>query len=232
MLLNEYELKARILPVIAGVLLPVIFLNHYFLAGHFENMLGYAWVGKFLGELSLPAACLFPFSQITRVIGKSVFEKKYFQDEFMMPTTNLLLYKNLQYPDDYKIKINSKINKDFDLTLFSKKQEEKNEQEARRKVVVAMSFIRKKMEKNELVYKHNIEYGFIRNGIGASAIGALISIINLVVFYFFVESKVALWSSLFLFLFYFIILLSSKFLIESFGYSYAKMLIREYMTEQ
>jgi hypothetical protein len=230
---DKYGLKARIFPTVLGVILPIIVFNQFFVLDTIHKIFSDKIYATILGSVSLPTVFMFFLPQFARIIGKGVFEKRFFRDEFSMPTTNFLLFSNtVQYSDEYKIKIGEKIKADFDLTLSSKKQEEKNEQEARQKIVTAMSFVRKKLEKNDFLLKHNIEYGAIRNLIGASCIGLVMSIFNIFFFYFVAKNIIPFYISITLLSIYLILILSSKFLIVSFGNSYAKILIREYMTDE
>ena len=61
---------------------------------------------------------------------------------------------------------------DFDITLLPEDQEKEKEEEARKKIVEAMSLIRAKVKDGRLLLQHNIEYGFVRNLIGGNEIAA------------------------------------------------------------
>ena len=172
---------------------------------------------------------MFYLSQIARLIGKNMFEKRFFNDELKMPTTEFMLYSNNQYSDDYKERFASKVKSKFDITLYSKNLESTDEQTARKRIVEAMSSVRKDIFKNTFLLQHNIEYGAMRNTIGGSLIGLTICIINYIFFLYIVPVDFAVYSSAVLGVIYAIFILFSKSIINSYGKAYAKILFREFI---
>ena len=226
---DKYDIRARIAPAIITIVLPVFVFSHFYINPELSKF--YDGFQKFaLGsDIAISSIIMFYLSQYARIIGKNVFEKKYFIGELNMPTTQFLLYSNSEYSDDYKIKIAQKISKDFGLILNDKQQELSDEQNSRRKIVEAMSHIRKKLFSNKFLLKHNIEYGAMRNAIGGSVIGGIISIFNVIFFEIVKYNKLALIISAGLLALFIFLIAISKWIISGYGRAYAKILIREYM---
>jgi len=228
MKLNQYNLIARIFPA-AICSIPVIIFSHYFLSVKLADFFKTVTNINFIGNISLPLVFIFFFSQLNRFISKEIFEKRYFRDELWMPTTNLLLHSNEQYSCQYKDKIYKRILKDFNITLSTKKEEEVDDYNARKKIVEAVSLMRNKVGSGKLLLQHNIEYGFVRNLIGGSVIAIGFTLLNLGFFRFIYYEQVAFKISLFTGLLYFLPIIFSKKLLLNYGNLYAKRLIQEYI---
>ncbi len=183
---------------------------------------------KWAGDITITVAAIYFLSQLNRLIGKDLFEKKYFDDERKMPTTNFLMFSDDQYSKEYKLKIHERIKKDFDLSLSSEEEEKREEEKSRKKIVEAVSLIRKRVGEGALLLQHNIEYGFLRNFIGGSIPAVLFSVINV---YLAIDplKKSVLIISFVLGIVYLLSIIFSKYLIRRKGILYARILIQEYM---
>mgnify|MGYP006109061761 CR=1 FL=1 len=228
-LFDKYSLKARVLPAAFTILIPLIIFNHFFTSPSLKNLLGAFKGSESISNISISLVLMFYLSQIARLIGKNMFEKRFFNDELKMPTTEFMLYSNNQYSDDYKERFASKVKSKFDITLYSKNLESTDEQTARKRIVEAMSSVRKDIFKNTFLLQHNIEYGAMRNTIGGSLIGLTICIINYIFFLYIVPVDFAVYSSAVLGVIYAIFILFSKSIINSYGKAYAKILFREFI---
>lgn len=194
--------------------------------GDFLNSLfGLNW----LGEITISAVLTYFLAEAGRFIAKELYEKIHFKDELYMPTTNFLLHSDPTYTSDHKNKIHSKIYADFGLQICSIREEESDNNKARKTIVECVSMIRGKVKDGRLLLKHNIGYGFARNLIGGSVIAVFVSIINLFVFGYFSLNLLAFWISLFLALVYLLIMLTGRSIISRYGVRYAKVLIQEYL---
>ena len=229
--IDKYSLKARTIPAIVSTVVPIFVFCHFYvspeLIGFYEGLKKFSLVG----DVTLTSIIMFYLSQYSRLIGKEIFEKKYFKGDKYMPTTEFLLYSDEEYSVDFKSLIAKKINKDFKLVLNKKDEELNDEMESRRKIAEAVSLIRKKLFENTFLLQHNIEYGAMRNTIGGSVIGVLICIINIIFFKYVSNNKIAFNISMSFLIIYTIIIGFSKFIIDSYGKSYARILIREYMSK-
>ncbi len=228
--IDKYGFRARIIPAIVAIVFPIFVFSHFYinpeLSAFFEGFRKFSLVG----DVAISTVVMFYLSQYGRIIGKNVFEKKYFKGELQMPTTQFLLYKNPVYSSEYKKKIGTKIFDDFGIKLASSQQEQKDELTSRTKIVEAMSHIRKRLFANKFLLQHNIEYGAMRNTIGCGVIGFLISLINILFFQFVYHNNIAVVISLVTIIIYSFLILVSKWIINAYGEAYAKILLREYMS--
>lgn len=76
----------------------------------------------------------------------------------------------------------SKVLNDFHLKLPNSKEQDKDLESAKVLFNEAVSLIREKVKNGRLILNYNIQYGFIRNLIGGSVVGILLSIANSVFF--------------------------------------------------
>jgi len=222
-------MKARLIPATFTILIPLIIFNHFYTSPALTELLGAFKASEAISNISISLVLMFYLSQASRIIGKNLFEKRYFNDELKMPTTELMLFSNNQYSDDYKLRFASKVKSEFDINICSKSQEIADEQIARKIIVEAMSSVRKRLLNNKFLLQHNIEYGAMRNTIGGSVLGLLICIINSFFFIFLIPVDFAVYSSILLGIVYLIFIVFSKSIINSYGIAYAKILFREFI---
>lgn len=227
---DKYDLYARILPALLTVI-PLILFHHFYinseLSGFLNSMAAIRWVS----ELSMPIVFILFFAFTNRTLSKMVIENKNFQGEMKLPTTNILLFSTGYYSDHYLNKIHSKINNDFKIELLSKVEETKDEQEARKKIVEAVSQIIEKVKNGRLVLQRNIDYGFFRNLTGGSMFAAFFSLLSMSFFYFIYPNSLALILSLLGFMVYGLIIFFHRKILNWLGYLYAKKLLQEYMAQ-
>jgi hypothetical protein len=145
-----------------------------------------------------------------------------------MPTTNYLMFSDNTYSGIHKEKIRKKVLSDFAISLPTIDDENLDEYEARKRIVETMALIRKKLMKNKFLLQHNIEYGAMRNAIGGSVLGLLISLFNIVFFYLHDVHLAVVISTITLSI-YILLILLSKVIINFYGNAYAKILFREYI---
>lgn len=146
-----------------------------------------------------------------------------------MPTTNYLMFSDKTYSQQHKIKIRNKIFSDFRINLSTADEESADEHDARTKIVETMALIRKKLMGNKFLLQHNIEYGAMRNVIGGSVLGILLSIFNLIFFSLVIKINLAYYISIATLGIYFLLVIFSKIIIDFYGNNYAKILFREYL---
>lgn len=228
---DKYSLTGRIIPAFISMILPIIVFNYFYASDEFADLIGKVMGAKIAANLTVPIICLFFLSQFGRMIGKNVFEKIFFKDEKLMPTTQLLLFTDSNFSEQYKSKIRNKMEADFDTKLLSKDQEKENIEESKTRIVETMALVRRSLKNNEFLLQHNIEYGAMRNLIGGSVLGLLICVFNIIFFNYFFEQELAANISIFMLTFYLVLIFLSKNIINFYGVRYAKILFTEYLTK-
>jgi len=226
---NTYALKGRIVPAFISIIIPIMIFNHFYVSEEFSKFVGEVLGAKLISNLTLSGICLVFLSEFGRVIGKNIFEKTFFKDERNMPTTNYLLFNDATYSEQHKNKIRDKIAHDFDVLLPTKEDEEIDLNNARTRIVEVMALVRKMLHGNKFLLQHNIEYGAMRNAIGGSVIGAILSLVNIAFFNYIAPNDLAVILSIITLSIYLLLIVLSKYIIEFYGNNYAKILYREYI---
>ena len=229
MKIDEYALKARYAPALLTIIIPIMVFNHFFVSAEFSKFVGEFMGAKLISNLTISAVCLYYLSEFGRIMGKNVFEKRYFRDESKMPTTNFLMHSDNTYSSEYKQKFRDRAYSEFGLGLPNLNDEEADERAARTRIVEAMALVRKKLKDNEFLLQHNIEYGAMRNAIGGALLGAILSLINIWFFSKVVPGELAVSLSVATLILYLLLLAFSKVIVNFYGRNYAKVLFREFM---
>lgn len=225
---DSYTLKARILPALLSAI-PFFVLHFYYLSPTLGQFWGAFLALKIGSGATLLIAFVFLLVQLSRFFSKHLFENRVFADGYQLPTTDHLLHADSHYSPEYTKQIHARIKLDFGILIPSERQELADVHRSRQVISEAVSHIRQKVGAGNLTAQHNAEYGFIRNLAGGSIIAVLVSILNIVVFWVVSSNRIALAFSIVLAVLYSTILFLSTTLIRAFGYSYAKILIQEYM---
>lgn len=224
-----YEKRARLYPVVITMALPFGLLS-YFLIGLLpvETNLATRIIISLVPTGLLTAAFSFYFRNFIRSISKWVFQFRYFkEDESYMPTTELLLWNDSKFTDSYKKRIREKIKDTFNIKLYTKESETKNEQEARKLIAETIPQLRNMTRDNDILFDYNCYFGSIRNALG----GCIVAMIILVVL-FFINLKYAIVPTLLLvipFGLYLLCFILAKPLLKHFGYEYARKLYDAFM---
>ncbi len=226
---DGYSLKARIMPAFFSMIIPIMVFNHFYVSEEFSKFVGGVLGAKIVSNLSISLICLYFLSEIGRIISKNIFQRFFFKEEIYMPTTNYLMFSDQTYSRNHKIDIRKKVLSDFVVSLPTSDEENSDELDSRKRIVETMARIRKKLEKNKFLLQHNIEYGAMRNAIGGSVIGILVSIFNIIFFSKDISIDLAVNISIATLLIYSLLVLFSKVIIEFYGNNYAKILFREYL---
>lgn len=229
MIFDNYSLKARVAPTILTAIIPIVVFNHFYVSEEFAKLVGYFLSVKILSNFTISSVCLFFLTEVVRVLGKNIFQKIFFKEESYMPTTNFMMYGNGTYSDEFKNIFRNKIKEDFNINLPTADDENNDEALARKRIVETMAFVRKKLHGNTFLLQHNIEYGAVRNAIGGSILGILLSSINIYFFINIAPNALAAKVSVFFLGIYLLFIVTSKLLINFYGTNYAKILFREYL---
>ncbi len=215
---NEYYLKARVFPALITAI-PFVLLKHNLLDQHFD----FSLTQLIFGDVSILIVLIYLFSQLNRYISKSIFENK---TDF--PTDRNLLPSNPTLSQQYRAQLAQKILKDFGLELPNLEDEENDYASTKIRIREIVNLIINKTRNGHLLLQHNIEYGFVRNFLGGSAVASLMSIFNILLF--FIQSKYDLAIiSIILLVIYASIIAMHKKILEHYGKEYAQILFREYL---
>ncbi len=223
-----YTLKARVAPALLASI--PFFTLHYFLL---SPALGEFWGAiielKFASDITFLSTSFFLFMQVGRIVSKEVFEKRIYDNGLKFPTTTMLLRIDAYFSDSYKKKIYQKIQADFKINIPSAEKEREDEHRSRQVITEAISHIRAKVGKGRLLGQHNAEYGFIRNFTGGNLVASIMSALNLIIFSWVYPNQKAQMISWVMILVYVVLSLLTRWMIDSVGRSYAKILVQEYM---
>lgn len=224
---DKYNRTAKLYPSVI-ILIPFLLFTVYCdidnLKDVFDNLLGI----RILGNITISIVLLYLLVQVNRFLGKFIFERYMFQNELEMPTTNFMLYSNLEFSHDYKTKLREQIKSDFQITIPNEHSESDNIIDSRKRIVEAVGLIRQKVKNGRLLLQHNIEYGFFRNLIGGSIIGFIMSLID--IFYFYrIDNRLIGNISIGIASVFTVLLLLHRPIIRNLGMQYAKRLYQEYL---
>lgn len=222
---DKYDLIARIYPA-AIVLIPFILFT---MNCNSLNLLLHTLLKvKIVGDITIALILLYLLAQISRFLGKFIFERTHFKDELEMPTTRFMLFSDSQLSKKYKIQIRAKVKADFNIDMPNELDEEVDLIESKKIIIEAVGLIREKVKGGRLLLQHNIEYGFARNLIGGAVVSLVMSIVNIVYFYL-MDNSFIFFVSIFTAFLFLILLLSSRFILTLLGNLYAKRLFVEYL---
>ncbi len=223
----NYVLKARIYPALL-CMLPFLVFYYYYLNNKTSGFLEFIAAVSWIDDAIYITIVIYLFSQVSRFIGKELFENKIFKNGLGFPTTTLLTHDSSIYSKEYQKSIIAKIKDDFNIDIILEKTG-MNDIEERKKITEAVSHIRVNVGDGRLVLQHNIEYGFARNLVGGAMLAFFISCFNILFFWNFEQIYTAFVVSIVIATLYLVIVLFSKHIILRYGYLYARILYQEYM---
>ena len=227
---DPYFYRARLFPALLTSIPLLIFVNKIIAikyAGALENILD---ILPIITHLGLSAAIIFLLVQINRLVAKEIFQRWFFKDELHMPTTNHLLWNDTHYPFSIKDKIHNKINSKFQIDLATSTEEQQDETNARKLIIAAVSQIKNLLRSNEMLYQHNIEYGFWRNLVGGSLVAILFSLVIVLYGY---QNKLVDQTTIgtICLIVYFLPVILSKMIIQFYGIYYSKILYEQFLSQ-
>ncbi len=223
-----YYLKARLFPAILTIFIPLFVFGYFFGSDELSKFISSLQNKKIISGIAISAILLLPLAELGRIVGKIV-EDGQFSNQSEFPTTRLLLKNNDGLSSDLKEKIYKKVESDFDLSLPSKKEQEENIDDSKKRINEVVMLIRAKLKSNKFLLQHNIEYGFIRNLIGGSIVGVILLIINMFIFVY-INNGFALAISIAIAACYLMLLAFKDKLLNLYSESYAKILVQQYLT--
>ena len=123
------------------------------------------------------------------------------------------------------------IKKHFDFDLPNAVEEEQNLSDAKRRIAEATKLVTVRIGDGQLVKKHNVWYGFVRNLIGGSIYGSLFCVSNIVIALSLPNKAILIWASSVLLLLYVVVFLFRRAILVQNGEAYAKQLISEFIIQ-
>lgn len=228
-MVNKYFIRARFFPTILTAAPLLVLVNTLLSTYYYESFERTFDVLPILASLGLSTAFVFLSVQINRIISKEVFQKIYFKEESKMPTTNQLLWADTFFDKTIKTKIRNKIQTQYGIILLDEQQEQADESKSRSQIVTAVSQIRNSLRGNDLLFQHNIEYGFFRNLLGGSLLATICSILIIILASIRGE-EILKNTGIILLCIYMVPILLSKVIINKFGYYYSKVLYEQFLT--
>lgn len=226
---DSYFYRARLFPALLTSIPLLIFANKVIAikyAGAFKNVID---ILPLLTHFGFSAAIIFLLVQVNRLVAKEIFQRWFFKEDLYMPTTNNLLWSSSHFSPHIKDKIHSKVNSKFQIILASRTEEQQDELNARKLIVAAVSQIKNLLRGNEMLFRHNIEYGFWRNLVGGSLIAVVFSVIILANGYFGELGDQTTLGIIGLTV-YLIPVVFSKLIVRSYGEYYAKVLYDQFLS--
>lgn len=227
MKLNTYFLTARVTPALLTSI-PIIAIPIAVDDKILTNTLNQIISLKSLGAISGSGALWMFLVFVNRYISKKVLETKQFNSELDFPTTRFLLHRDTTFSQAYKKKIHDQIHKNFKMEIPSADIEMEKELESRKLISEAVGLIRARIKDGRLLLQHNMEYGFYRNLVGGSIIGAIASFVNVGIYLNSSNITLACLFSIFAIAYVTLFMLRNSGM-EYFGQKYAKVLFQEYV---
>ncbi len=185
-MIDKYEIRARITP---GLLLCIPVLITVGAIG----LDRFGWLTSIFGSASITIVLSYGLSMLLRSGGVTLQEKLYKKWDGP-PSTRFLRWSDSTLSDQKKKIIHEKIEKDFNIQLFSINEEKARIKEADRVICDAFDSLREKLRTTKKTGKlweiHNIEYGFYRNFLGSWYWGFSLALIGtIILIYFFGVNK-------------------------------------------
>lgn len=221
---DEYSLKARVFPGFIG-LIPFGILAYYFLEFNFET--GFILNAGVNTTIFLCVA--FFVSDVVRNLGKHA-EIKIFSSGLCFPTTDYLFGEKIFISAQRYNNIRSKARVDFIIELPENKLLTDNK-ETRVLLKELVDQVRQVVKDGRLVMQTNIRYGFWRNLIGLSPLSLGICIFSVIYFIFNTKFEY-ICIFLILSIFYLLLFVFRRKLLQFFGFQYAEQLFLEYLDKR
>lgn len=137
----------------------------------------FKFVSIFFPTAVIYAAIGFYIRELFRYVSKRVFQFKLFEkDETQMPTTQFLLWHDVNLSKEMKRLVRERVLQDNEYKMFTEREEEENEHEARLNIVSAVGLIRQSIRQNPILEQSNYRYGFQRNLLGGLVCVAILII--------------------------------------------------------
>lgn len=226
---DEYEIKARYIPVFLAVVplvhFLILFVGDFFWKELIENI---KWM-LVIADISLSLIVVLALTQFQTSLGKHWIEESVFgKGGEQFPTTNMLLYEGALISRERKDQIRNKIMQSFSCVFSSEAEERSSQTNARFQAREAVGHVRSFVGKGEMTIHYNIRYGFVRNFIAGILWGVIGS--ALCAWYYWSANQ---WKLASLFIIYsaiFIIMFALKSIIlNRLAFAYADSLFNDFL---
>ena len=179
--MDKYIRVARVYPAVLGMLPTCILLamcmGEWF--PQYQALVGNVkWVLCLIGGTALVSMAVgYLVRELFKETSKWLFQYPLFKkDETEMPTTRMLLWENAAISPEYHKEIAAKVKDTFGIKLPGQKDEQDDLNMAKKTIADAVYQIRQNCRGDEILRQYNIEFGFCRNYLGASAWSILLII--------------------------------------------------------
>lgn len=180
-MMDKYIRVARVYPAVLGMLPTCILLamcmGEWF--PQYQALVGNVkWVLCLIGGTALVSMAVgYLVRELFKETSKWLFQYPLFKkDETEMPTTRMLLWENAAISPEYHKEIAAKVKDTFGIKLPGQKDEQDDLNMAKKTIADAVYQIRQNCRGDEILRQYNIEFGFCRNYLGASAWSILLII--------------------------------------------------------
>lgn len=168
MFFDGYSRKARLFPTII-IFSPIILLSVLYCYQTKKE-----WIERILAlnptmQVAVVSVVFICFVVIVwlgsffiRNRGKN-WEERIFRNGCGFPTTQLLMWKDRFFSEDFKQRLHSAIKADFLISLPNQKDEERALEKTERTIKDVVDLIRPRVADGRIVIQDNTQYGFVRN---------------------------------------------------------------------
>lgn len=227
MIMNEYYLKARLMPTVLTII-PLVTFYVYVISPAIDTVLAPVWnLLPVLTDITINAAFMFMLVSLNRFLSKIIFQRFFYHDDLKMPTTDYLLPDNKDLDKVSRNRYYDLILHDFDIDMRKDLKSLKTENENRIMIARTVGQIRQMLRGNKMLLQHNIEYGFFRNLVGGSVLAVIFSIVLIVISYK-LEAGAMKVAAISMLCVYLLPIAFSKSIIKYHGRNYANVLFEQY----
>lgn len=225
---DYYTVYARMFPAIISAL--PLFVLWYFMVplGELSGLMSYILSLRFLKSITLGVVFLYFFAQLIRTASK-LLEKQYFLHGKGFPTTYLMLYGDNTFSRDYKDAYRKRVGDLSEMALPTEEDEVTDLAETQKRLTEVTKFVILRVGRGQLVFKHNVWYGFFRNLVGGAFFALAFCMLNVVIGAIILENSTLWVSSLVLMVCFAFILLWRRPILVQHAEAYAKQLIAEFI---
>ncbi len=225
---DRYYLQARMIPALITTI-PALILFHTLLGPDLNSVFSGVEILTKGSGVSFSIALIFLWVQLSKLMGRIIFQRLIFQEELKMPTTNYLLYSNHYFTPEIKREIRLKIENCFQLYLYDFRKERQQELNARKQICLAVSQIRELLRNNKMLLRHGIDYGFFKNLISGSFLACCICLAGWILSL--TGSNIAPYGDTFIALgvLYLLPVIFSRSIMQHFGHYYGKILYEQFL---
>ena len=224
---KNYYVYARLFPTVLTSI-PMIVFYATVIHPIIEQNLAVVWEYlPMLTDVSINAAFIFLLVMVNRYLSKIIFQKRYFEDELKMPTTEWLLPSSTIIDRSTRTRLYALIQKDLNIDLQKDLKSLPNENDKRKHIAQIVGVIRDGLRDNAMLLQHNIEYGFFRNLIGGSVLAVIFSAGIIAIAIYSCDKGLVCTGSVMLVL-YLLPIVFSKKIIDAHGKNYASVFYKAY----